>query len=133
MSINRITNIYIAGIPILAAHTAGAAVDVSLLDKSSRPIDMGTKYGTIIKESMTNAQNLSEVVKISRKTLCETMKTAGFSNYPFEWWHFSMGDVCDSFVTKKENAIYGPLEFNSETKTVKYWPKLKNYQYFELV
>jgi D-alanyl-D-alanine dipeptidase len=38
------------------------------------------------------------------------MSTAGFLNYPTEWWHFSYGDRYWALDTGEQTAIYGPRD-----------------------
>lgn len=131
MEIKKIANIYTAGIPILAAHTAGAAVDVVLMDKDQKIINMGSDYPHGVSESYTEYPHLPKEVKSLRKTLCEVMTNEGLINYPFEWWHFSMGDVCASYLKGQEMAVYGPLEFDIKTEKTEYLATDKCYEFFD--
>ena len=42
-----------------------------------------------------------------RSLLFSVMEQAGFVQHPNEWWHFSYGDQLWSWLSKKDNAIYG--------------------------
>lgn len=107
----QLANTYTAGIPILAAHTSGAAVDVGLLDKDGHDVDMGTVYGDATKHSMTRCPTIAKKAQHHRNILCDAMQQAGLMNYPFEWWHFSMGDVGAAYVAGEKCARYGPVEY----------------------
>ena len=113
----KLANTYTAGILILAAHTAGAAVDVILLDKNRMPLNFGTPYPLGTAKSVTNYPNLQKKIKDNRKILKEGMEKYGFINYPFEYWHYSIGDVYASHIKKQKYAIYGPVNYDLETKT----------------
>jgi len=108
-------NIYTAGVPILAAHTAGAAVDVTLLDKNGQLLDFGVPYNYGDIESITDYPHLSKKVKENRKLLKEGMEKYGFINYPFEYWHYSIGDVCAAYLGGQDTAVFGPVEFDSQS------------------
>jgi len=129
--IKKIANIYTAGISILAAHTAGAAVDVVLMNEDQKIINMGSNYPQGVSESYTEYPHLTEKVKSLRKTLCNAMANEGLVNYPFEWWHFSMGDVCAAYLKGQKIAIYGPLEFNIKTGKTEYLVTDKCYEFFD--
>jgi D-alanyl-D-alanine dipeptidase len=113
-------NTFVAGIPILAAHTAGAAVDVILKDKSDVVVDMGSGYLEFGEKAITQFQNISNDALVNRKLLVSVMEKSGFANYPFEFWHYSLGDVCDCYLNQKSPAVYGPVEFDQETQKITY-------------
>lgn len=123
-SLLKLANTYTAGIPILAAHTAGAAVDVSLLDANGKLLDFGVAYPHGGIESATNYPHLPKKVTANRKLLKEGMEKYGFINYPFEYWHYSIGDVAAAYLTGQKYAKYGPINYNIKTGKV-IIPKLK--------
>lgn len=117
-SLLKLANTYTAGIPILAAHTGGAAVDVTLLDTNGKLLDFGVAYPYGGIESATNYPHLPEKVAANRKLLKEGMEKYGFINYPFEYWHYSIGDVAAAYLTGQKYAKYGPVNYNIETGKV---------------
>lgn len=123
-------NIFIAGIPILAAHTSGAAVDVGIVDAHGKLLDMGTKYYTGSYKSKTVYSGIPKAVLHNRMLLCNVMQNVGFTNYPFEWWHYSLGDVCAAYCSHAPNAIYGPVEYDEGNNKTIYVPRSKWYDYF---
>lgn len=109
-------NTYIAGIPILAAHTGGAAIDVILLAKKGRKvIDMGCDYLTLGPKAITNNPNLSGKQIANRQLLKSVLSQNGFINYPYEYWHYSLGDACAAYLTHRKFAIYGPVDYNPDS------------------
>ena len=123
-SLLKLANTYTAGIPILAAHTAGAAVDVTLLDANGKLLDFGVAYPHGGIESTTNYPHLPKKVIANRKLLKEGMEKYGFINYPFEYWHYSNGDVAAAYLTGQKYAKYGPINYNAEAGKIVI-PKLK--------
>jgi D-alanyl-D-alanine dipeptidase len=100
--------------PELAPHTAGAAIDLTLCDAEGTEIDMGTRMNATPEESeglcYTDAPGPDPRAAEHRMILVDAMHGAGFVNYPTEWWHFSYGDRYWALVTKRQAAIYGPVE-----------------------
>ncbi|MEV7866641.1 M15 family metallopeptidase [Streptomyces sp. NPDC088124] len=100
--------------PEIAPHSAGAAVDVTLVDHRGRELDMGTRVNASPEESSgacyTDAAGLSVRARTNRATLSRTLATAGLINYGTEWWHWSFGDRYWALQTQQPAALYGPVE-----------------------
>lgn len=128
----KTANIHVAGIPVLAAHLFGVAVDVILLDKNGNEVDMGSKYLEDWDKAKTDCSDISNGAKANRKLLVKTMEKYGFSNYPFEWWHFSMGDVCAAVLKKNKQADYGPLDYVKSKKIFKPISEKLCYTFFKV-
>ncbi|MFD7899011.1 M15 family metallopeptidase [Streptomyces sp. NPDC059743] len=100
--------------PEIAPHSAGAAVDVTLIDHEGRELDMGTRVNASPEESggacYTNAPGLSLRARTNRATLSGALSAAGLINYGTEWWHYSAGDRYWALQTRQPAALYGPVE-----------------------
>lgn len=74
--------------PEIAPHSAGAAVDLTLVDADGRELDMGTVINASPEESegacFTNAPHISAHAKANRAILTAVMTSAGFENYATE-------------------------------------------------
>ena len=46
----------------------------------------------------------------NRRIMFDALTTAGFSNAPNEFWHWSYGDIQWAKRSKKKTAIYGVIE-----------------------
>ncbi len=77
-------------------HNFGAAVDLTLIDCTGKPLDMGTPYDYFGYEANTDKED--ELVKTGRITprelenrllLRKVMTDAGFRTIKSEWWHFN--------------------------------------------
>ncbi|HWG22529.1 M15 family metallopeptidase [Actinospica sp.] len=101
--------------PELAPHTAGAAIDLTLCDDEGRELDMGTILDATPEQSdgkcYTAAAGLPPEAAANRAVLVEAMHSAGFVNYPTEWWHYSYGDRYWALMSQRTEAIYGPIEY----------------------
>lgn len=78
-------------------HNYGAAVDVSLVDCTGEPLDMGSPYDFLGEESkITNEAELLKQQRITRRELDNrlllrrVMTEAGFKSLHSEWWHFNL-------------------------------------------
>ncbi|MFI5822795.1 M15 family metallopeptidase [Streptomyces rishiriensis] len=100
--------------PEIAPHSAGAAVDVTLVDYQGRELDMGTRVNATPEESggacYTDAPGLSSRAQTNRSTLKTVLAEAGLTNYATEFWHYSFGDRYWALQTKQPAALYGPVE-----------------------
>ncbi|MEV4806707.1 M15 family metallopeptidase [Nonomuraea sp. NPDC049421] len=99
----------------VAPHTAGAAVDLTLVSPDGTEYDMGTEVNDNPEQSegacYTAAPDISDDARAHRKLLGVALEAAGLVNYPTEWWHWSYGDRYWAMSTKNDHALYGPVEF----------------------
>jgi zinc D-Ala-D-Ala dipeptidase len=102
--------------PEIAPHSAGAAVDLTLVSRDGQELDMGTRVNASPEESdgacYTAAENVGPAARANRQLLADALGGAGLVNYPTEWWHWSYGDRYWAFVTGAEHALYGPVDLH---------------------
>ncbi|WP_233411902.1 M15 family metallopeptidase [Paraburkholderia kururiensis] len=100
--------------PEVAAHPTGAAVDLTLATVEGVELDMGSVLNATDEESSgacyTECQFISRHARDNRQVLKEAMQSAGFINYPSEWWHWSYGDRYWAVICGAQHALYGPVE-----------------------
>lgn len=100
--------------PEIAPHSAGAAVDLTLVGADGVELDMGTRVNASPEESggacYMAAGNIGSVARENRELLAAVLETAGLVNYPTEWWHWSYGDRYWALMNKATAALYGPME-----------------------
>ncbi|WP_237552341.1 M15 family metallopeptidase [Streptomyces sp. SID5789] len=100
--------------PEIAPHSAGAAVDVTLVDQDGHELDLGTRVNASPEESdgacFTHAPKLGDLARHHRTLLLNAMEGAGFTNYGTEFWHFSVADRYDALTKQEPHARYGPTE-----------------------
>ncbi|WP_193475268.1 M15 family metallopeptidase [Streptomyces griseomycini] len=98
--------------PEIAPHSAGAAVDLTLVDADGRELDLGTPMNTTPEESAgacyTDAAGISAQARAHREILGRVLTAVGLVNYPTEWWHWSFGDRYWALATGAASAFYGP-------------------------
>ncbi|WP_055591701.1 M15 family metallopeptidase [Streptomyces hirsutus] len=100
--------------PEIAPHSAGAAVDLTLISATERELDMGTRVNASPEESdgacYTDAAGVGSEARANRRVLGDALTAAGLVNYPTEWWHWSYGDRYWAFQADADSARYGPRE-----------------------
>ncbi len=73
-----------------SGHTRGAAVDLTLIDKSGEALDMGGDFDLMDVKSHHGAKGLTPAQAENRLLLKKLMRSAGFNAYSNEWWHYSL-------------------------------------------
>ena len=74
-------------------HSTGGSVDVTILDESGIPLDMGTKFDdSSIASSTAYFEKVDDIITENRRLLYHVMTEQGFTNYSEEWWHFDYGN-----------------------------------------
>ena len=86
---------YVANAEKGSVHNYGFALDLSLLDKKGRPLDMGTPYDTFsdlaepqLEEKFLKEGKLTREQVDNRLVLRKVMTEAGFTQLSHEWWHY---------------------------------------------
>lgn len=79
---------YVANPAKGSRHNRGAAVDVTLIDKDGKELEMPSAFDHFGPESHRDYQGGSEQARKNRKILQDAMEAEGFVGLPTEWWHF---------------------------------------------
>ncbi|BBK45257.1 D-alanyl-D-alanine dipeptidase [Allostella vacuolata] len=74
-------------------HSRGVAVDLTLVDGSGRPLDMGTGFDATVDQSHHGRTDIPPEAQRNRFTLLGIMTAAGWDNYSKEWWHYQLFDA----------------------------------------
>jgi zinc D-Ala-D-Ala dipeptidase len=70
-------------------HSRGMAVDLTIVDKSGKELDMGTPFDYFGKEAHSDYVELPDQVLKNRQLLKKIMEIHGFKGIRTEWWHYS--------------------------------------------
>jgi zinc D-Ala-D-Ala dipeptidase len=80
-------------------HSFGMAVDVTLIDRNGKDLDMGTPFDDLTERSHPKLEEgflikgeLTQLQIDNRQLLRDAMTQAGFSGISTEWWHYDCGD-----------------------------------------
>lgn len=108
--VSPVTNI--DGSKNVPPHSTGSAIDVYLIDKTGKAVDMGIHLDDTYKDitgeyCQTNSTVISDKAKAYRQIMNKALQEVGFVNYPTEYWHWSYGDRYWAHQTNQQYAIYG--------------------------
>lgn len=90
-------------------HCTGAAVDIFLLDRHRKEVDVCKPFGRF-QAAPTYTLGLCPEAERNRMAMVNAMLDAGFSNCRDEWWHYSFGDAGWAVRTGRDECIYGLAE-----------------------
>ena len=109
-----------AQIPKTAPHMAGAAIDMSVLERgSSAEVDRGGPYLEMSELTPMNSPFISPQAKRNRQEITAIMRESGFVEYPYEFWHYGSGEVFEECVRRTDRPIrYGAVDYNAATGQV---------------
>ena len=83
-------------------HNRGAAVDITLVDKDGKELDMGTEFDHFGVEAHHAYTKLSAEILENRKYLKQVMEQSGFIAQSTEWWHYNYGDRSRYTISNEE-------------------------------
>jgi len=103
--------------PSVAPHSTGGTVDLTLAGPDGQELDMGTAVNDSPVASgnacFTAAAHIPAPARRNRFVLGSALRSAGFANYPTEWWHWSYGDRYWALGTGADRTRYGPIDLAS--------------------
>lgn len=102
------TDKWVANPKLASFHMTGGAIDLTIINKNNKELDMGNPINSISNKSKTNYLKISQTAKLNRGLLIKAMTKAGFVNLPSEWWHWSYGDRYWAAVNNTY-ALYGAI------------------------
>jgi D-alanyl-D-alanine dipeptidase len=104
-----------AATPITAGHVAGAAVDVSVRRADGSELDRGALYLDLSERMPMSSPFVDAEQARAREFVTAAMARHGFVAYPFEFWHYSRGDVLAAVASgSSDPAIYGPVHVGAD-------------------
>lgn len=74
-------------------HSRGVAIDVTLIDSSGSPLDMGTEFDAFTPLSHHGDLEIGTEAQRNRHLLLGLMTAAGWDYYRNEWWHYQLFDA----------------------------------------
>lgn len=93
--------------PEIAPHSAGTAVDVTLIDDQGPRAGHGHAHQRLPRGV---APDLGARARTNRAAPGGALSTAGLINYGTEWWHWSFGDRYWALQTQQPAVLYGLVE-----------------------
>jgi D-alanyl-D-alanine dipeptidase len=112
--------------PKFANHTAGSAFDVQLFDVATgETLDMGGEYPECTIRTPMDSPFITDGQRANRELLQSTFESTGLRAYPFEFWHFSFGDLDHALLTDSDApARFAPVAFDPHTGSQTPYPDL---------
>lgn len=80
-------------------HNRGGAVDITLVDRKGKELDMGTPFDFFGEKASHGYSNLSKKVINNRKLLKRVMVKANFNSFDSEWWHYNLKSALNDKVS----------------------------------
>jgi D-alanyl-D-alanine dipeptidase len=74
-------------------HSRGVAIDLTLIDRDGRELDMGTPFDAFTPDAHHASTNVSVAAQRNRLLLLGLMTAAGWDFYRNEWWHYQLFDA----------------------------------------
>lgn len=112
-AIKRLTNRFTAPLDprVPPPHTTGGAIDLRLADKHGNPLDLRSPFEQRDRRAYPfDAKGLAPEARKNRDILREALESAGITNYPSEYWHWSYGDQGWAYRGGHPHAIYDAIE-----------------------
>lgn len=106
--------------PKTGTHMSGSAMDISVLKSDDlEEVDRGGPYIELSELTPMGSPFISETGAENRKEITRIMAENGFAAYPYEFWHYSMGDPYSEYLNESgKPGRYGPVDFDLETGEV---------------
>jgi zinc D-Ala-D-Ala dipeptidase len=83
-------------------HNRGGAVDITLVDKNGKELDMGTSFDFFGIEASHNYDKLTQKVKNNRILLKTIMSQNNFNALNSEWWHYNLQSALKDKVANEK-------------------------------
>ena len=83
---------YVANPARGSRHNRGAAIDLTLVDRTGKELEMPTPFDDFTTKAHRDYAGGSAQSRKNRQTLEDAMKKQGFVGITTEWWHFDSED-----------------------------------------
>ncbi|MBQ9324772.1 MAG: M15 family metallopeptidase [Clostridia bacterium] len=74
-----------------SGHSRGSTVDLTLTE-NGMPLDMGTGFDFMSEKSHHDTELVTPHQTENRNLLRRFMQEAGFKDYAYEWWHYTLAN-----------------------------------------
>ena len=103
----------------VGTHISGSAVDISILDRhTGTELDRGGAYLEMSELTPMASPFPTEAQRQNRQAITDIMHRHGWMAYPYEFWHYSAGDVyAESLLRSGRAARYGAVTFDGSEIT----------------
>jgi D-alanyl-D-alanine dipeptidase len=96
----------------VATHMSGSALDISVIElDSGKELDRGGPYLEMSAKTPMGSPYISQAQAELRHTVTAVLGRHGFVAYPYEFWHYSAGDVFATQLSGQQ-VLYGPISYD---------------------
>ncbi len=122
LMLRRVTAL-VATRPKIGTHMSGSAVDISVLQMDTgAEVDRGGPYLEMSELTPMASPFAGAAARRNRQAITDIMDRHGFAAYPFEFWHYSQGDVYEVYLrggaSGQAPARYGAVDWDSHRGAV---------------
>lgn len=122
LMLRRVTAL-VATRPKIGTHMSGSALDISVLQADTgMEVDRGGPYLEMSELTPMASPFAGAAARRNREAITEIMDRHGFVAYPFEFWHYSQGDVYEVYLrgraAARTPARYGAVDWDSRSGAV---------------
>ena len=111
---NYVANPYRSG----SKHNKGAAVDVTLVDKSGKEVNMPTEFDHFSEKASPNYKGMTPEQRKNLNILTNAMKASGFRNISTEWWHFEDTENSNYKIQDIPLSKFDKTDYGLSSKTI---------------
>jgi zinc D-Ala-D-Ala dipeptidase len=111
----------VAQLPRTATHIAGAAIDMSVLERGTgKEVIRGAPYLEMSDRTPMDSPFVDSQARRRRQEITAIMRESGFVEYPYEFWHYGSGEVYEESLRRTGRPVrYGPVDYDAATGQVK--------------
>jgi len=91
-------------------HCRGVAIDLTLLDKNGKELEMGTYFDDFSARAHHNCQEISVEAQQNRLLLCGLMTICGWDFYSQEWWHYQLLNPRNYPIVEYDNMVSNQIK-----------------------
>lgn len=115
----------VALMPKIGTHMSGSAIDISVLRRDNRQeVDRGGPYIEMSERTPMTSPFVSDQARKNRLEITAVLNKHGFTEYPFEFWHYNSGDAYHEMLHKTgKPARYGAVDWDPATGKLTPIPK----------
>ncbi|MDF1811588.1 MAG: M15 family metallopeptidase [Verrucomicrobiales bacterium] len=112
--------VMVANIPKIGGHMSGSAIDISVFRRDDgSEVSCGGPYLMVNECTPMRSPFVSETELQNRLEITNVMESHGFMHFPFEFWHYSKGDVADRIMNSNATpAKFGAVNWNPDTNEI---------------
>lgn len=112
--------VMVANIPKIGGHMSGSAIDISVFQRDDgSEVSRGGPYITVDETTPMRSPFISGEAQQNRAEITALMESHDFMHFPFEFWHYSKGDVAQRIMNQDPSpAQFGAVNWDPGTNRV---------------